>query len=434
MPPSKDSTIPEPPVPPSRRVAAPAIPGVALVFSQRECSSLVSPVAAARTIGRDDSADIIVDDPSVSRLHARFEPAKGGLTVTDAGSQNGTFVSGSRVEGSVFAPFGSVVRVGSTIIVVVADSGAFAADGPPMPGLVGGPGLAEVRTRIATVARSSSPVLVEGETGSGKEVVTRAIHQASGRTGELVAVNCAAIASELVESELFGHSRGAFSGSQGARAGLFRVADQGTLLLDEIGELSPAVQAKLLRVLETGEVRGVGEDRGVQVDVRVIAATHRNLASLVTAGSFRADLLHRIAALRVRVPALREHIEDVPRLCELFSSEEGVSMTATVLEKLMLQAWPGNVRELRNVVHAAAAAARYDSRDVITPADVDASAAASESRSDPGDEALRSRVVAALASCEGNVTRAAGELGISRTVLYETIRRLRIDIRDQRRR
>jgi len=439
-----DTTLPEPPVPTSGRGARPTVAGVLVVFSRRASPLVPVPVTSPSAIGREPSAAIVVDDPSVSRLHARFEPAKDGLLVADLGSHNGTFLSGTRIDGSVVAPFGSIVRVGSTIALVVADCGALVAEGPPAAGLVGGPGLAELRTRIAAIAASPATVLVEGETGSGKEIVTRAIHEASGRAGDLVAVNCAAIASELVESELFGHSRGAFSGSQGARAGLFRAADRGTLLLDEIGELKSGVQAKLLRVLETGEVRGVGEDRGVRVDVRVVAATHRDLSQLVARGVFRSDLLHRVAAIRVRVPPLRDHVEDIPCLCEFFLREQTMELAAPALESLLLRDWPGNVRELRNVVLAAAAIARYDGRKIIGPhdiddaqlsvtpdVDVDTHAGTSASAE---DESARARIVAALEACDGNVTRAATQLSMSRSVLYETIRRLRIDARAHRRR
>jgi transcriptional regulator with GAF, ATPase, and Fis domain len=371
-----------------------------------------------------------VDDASVSRQHARLEPADGGLFVTDLASHNGTFVGGVRVAERAWAPFDSLVRFGSTVATVVADAGAFASDGPLVRELVGGPGLAELRLRIASIAPSNAPVLIEGETGSGKEVVARAIHEVSKRAGDLLAINCAAIAPELVESELFGHGRGAFSGSHGARAGLFRTADRGTLLLDEIGELRPAVQAKLLRVLETGEVRGVGEDRGTVVDVRVLAATHRDLGSLVATGGFRADLFHRVAAMRVGVPPLRDHIEDLPQLCGRFLRDEGMSVNAQTIEALMLRDWPGNVRELRNVLVDAAAAARYAGRDTIEPQDL--GRPASSNRDAGGEESARNRIIAALTSCNGNVTRAAGQLGISRTVLYENLRRLSIDARAYR--
>jgi transcriptional regulator of acetoin/glycerol metabolism len=436
VPNAKDTTLPEPPLPQSGRSALSAIPGVALIFSREVVAPVGHPVASPRTIGRDDVADVVVVDPSVSRLHARLEPGTGGLRVSDLGSQNGTFVGGDRVDEPVVAPFGSVLRLGGSLFLVVSDAGAFADVGPPIPGLVGGPGLADVRRRVTAIASSASPVLVEGETGSGKEIVASAVHTLSGRSGELVAVNCAAIASELVESELFGHARGAFSGSQGARAGLFRAADRGTLLLDEIGELEPTAQATLLRALETGEVRGVGEDRGVRVDVRVVAATHRNLSSLVASGDFRADLFHRIAALRIRVPPLREHPEDIPRLCELFLQGQAISLTAPVLESLMQRAWPGNARELRNAVIEAATTARYDGRDALALPDLPVTAAAGDApgSSERDEPELRGRIDAALAASGGNVGRAATELGLSRSVLYETLRRLRINPAAHRRR
>jgi len=418
-------------MPPSGRGSRASVPGVLVVFSRGVCNLSPVPLTSTWTVGRDPSADMAIDDPLVSRLHARLEAAEGGgVRVEDLGSHNGTFVAGARVAGSVVAPFGSTVRIGGTIALVVPDCGAFASDGPPAAGLVGGPGLAELRKRIAAVASSQATVLVEGETGSGKEIVARAIHEASGRLGGLVAVNCAAIASDLVESELFGHSRGAFSGSHGPRAGLFRAADRGTLLLDEIGELKLPIQAKLLRVLETNEVRGVGEDRYVHVDVRVVAATHRNLPALVGSGAFRPDLFHRVAALRVRVPPLRDHVEDIPRLCAFFLRDEAISISAPALEVLLLREWPGNVRELRNVVLASASVARYDGRDVIAPGDIDASGESEPAR--PDEERDRDRIIAALRSCAGSVTRAAPLLGVSRSALYETLRRLRIDPRDHR--
>ncbi|MEJ7734545.1 MAG: sigma 54-interacting transcriptional regulator [Polyangiaceae bacterium] len=243
---------------------------------------------------------------------------------------------------------------------------------PRDPRLVGGPSLAEVRRRIDLAKGSPLAVLVEGETGAGKEVVAGCIHAASGRTGELVEVNCAAIPPELVESELFGHARGAFSGSDRARTGLFRTADGGTLLLDEIGELPGALQAKLLRVLETGEVRPVGEDRAVTVDVRVIAATNRSLDELASRGAFREDLLYRVAALRIAVPPLRDRLEDLPALTLHFLAGSGVDIAPRAMEVLLRHRWPGNARQLRNLLAAAVATTRAAGRKVIGAGDVSA--------------------------------------------------------------
>jgi DNA-binding NtrC family response regulator len=409
-------------VPPhaARRTAA----GVLVAFCEQAGPRAIVAVEEALTFGREEPSRIVLRDPGVSRVHAQIEPAPGGVRVTDLGSHNGTFVNGARVSDPAHAAFGSVVRMAKTLLVVVEEAAAFeAAARPDSLGLVGGPGLDELRLRVLAIAGSSAPVLVEGETGTGKELVARAIHEASGREGSLVALNCAAIASELVESELFGHGRGAFSGAQGARAGLFRTAHRGTLLLDEISELRPAVQAKLLRALESGEVRAVGEDRPASVDVRVVAATNRDLRELLRVGEFRADLYHRVAALRIRVPPLRQRPEDVAPLCEHFLEGEGVGVTALAMEALLVCGWPGNVRQLRNVVHAAAAAARFEGRDRISESDVRAT--------EPGDQSdrdePRARIAAALSATGGNVTRAAAELGMARSGLYEALRRLGID-------
>jgi DNA-binding NtrC family response regulator len=406
--------------------ARPRIPGVLVVFV-REVSRLIAHrVETPRTVGRDQSASLAIDDPGISRIHASLEPYVDGVLVTDNDSRNGTFIDGSRVtQPRSPAPFGSLVRLAKTLLVIKDDVVPYELEGEPAyPTLVGGPSLANTRLRIATVAASTDPVLIEGETGTGKEVVAQILHMQSARTGAFIAVNCAALAPELVESELFGHAKGAFSGSVAPRSGLFRAADGGTLLLDEIGELPLPFQAKLLRAIETGEVRSVGEDASRSVDVRVIAATNRNLDEMVSREAFRGDLLHRVAAMRIRLPSLENRSEDVPRLAAHFLDGSGVSLTAPALETLMLRAWPGNVRELRNCVRAAANAARRAGRDAILSEDIASDAPAPSSAG--SDEALRSRIVAALDASNGNVVRAAKEIGMARSGLYETLKRLRL--------
>ncbi len=397
-------------------------PGVAVLFSRG--SQWPAPVVVDTPVaaGRADTAGITLDDKAVSWEHAVLEPHQDGILVTDNGSRNGTFVDGAPVSAPrTLAPFGALIRMGSSLMVASDDVLAFEYDeARNNPGFVGGPSLDAVRARIAMIAATNDPVLLEGETGTGKEVAAQAIHDASGRRGRLVGLNCAAIAPELVESELFGHARGAFSGATAARSGLFRSADQGTLLLDEIGEMPLSLQAKLLRVVETGVVRAVGEDREVAVDARIVAATNRSLEQCVTDGTFRADLLHRIAAVRLVLPPLRERREDLPLLSGYFLSERQMSISATAIERLWAHAWPGNVRELRNVLHAAASAAAHDKRDVVHPEDLPSLDAA------PGDQ-LRSRVLEALSSTRGNMTQAARRMGMARSVLYETVKRLRLD-------
>jgi len=215
----------------------------------------------------------------------------------------------------------------------------------------------ELAAVVERIAKTQSTVLIEGETGTGKELVTRAIHQASGRGGSFVAVNCGSISPDLLESELFGHTRGAFTGAQASRDGLFVYAEDGTLFLDEIGEMPLAMQAKLLRVLEQRSVRPVGSDREIPVNCRVIAATNRSLIELVQTGGFREDLFYRLNVLTIRVPPLRERMDDIPLLAEYFSEQISAHLGVPPLpfnheDILTMQCydWPGNVREFRNVI------------------------------------------------------------------------------------
>ena len=228
--------------------------------------------------------------------------------------------------------------------------------------LVGGSsGLERVRRLIARVAASDANVLVRGETGTGKELVARAIHEGSPRAaGPLVAVNCGALPEHLVESELFGHRKGAFTGADEHRAGLFEVADGGTLFLDEIGELPKQLQSRLLRALESGEIRRVGDNQPITVDVRVVCATHRSLEEMVAAGEFREDLLFRINTFEIAIPPLRERIDDLPELVRHFvrkarpqTPPEAAVAVPEVLETLAQHRWPGNIRELANVIEHA---------------------------------------------------------------------------------
>jgi DNA-binding NtrC family response regulator len=402
------------------------VPGVVVIFQKGSLAPVVHRVDRPLRFGRSEEADVPIGDGGVSRLHMLLEPAPGGLYVSDLGSRNGTFLNRANVfSNRTLAPFGAILRIGATILRVMDDVILFEQPQQSLyPALVGGPSLQSVRAGIALAAASAAPALIEGETGTGKEVIARAVHDASGRPGRYVTVNCAALAPELVESELFGHTKGSFSGAHGSRPGLFRSAHKGTLLLDEVGELSLPIQAKLLRVVESGEVRSVGEDEPAAVDVRVVAATNRDLDVMVASGAFRRDLLHRIAATRIRPPPLRERLEDLPLLLFHFLGEEKVTASADAVEALLAQPWPGNVRELRNVARAGAASARTDGRDEVEEEDV----ATVLPPALPGEGgSLKSRMVHALSSCEGNVTRAAQKLGMARSGFYEALKRFNLE-------
>jgi DNA-binding NtrC family response regulator/tetratricopeptide (TPR) repeat protein len=294
-----------------------------------------------------------------------------------------------------------------------------------------------LREAIARAARAPFPVLVQGESGSGKELVARAIHKlGSRRDRRFCALNCAALSDELIEAELFGHARGAFTGAVGERAGLFEEADGGSLFLDEIGELSARAQAKLLRVLQDGEVRRVGENICRRVDVRIVAATNRRLEQEVTAGRFRADLRFRLDVVRIEVPPLRDRASDVPLLAARFWNDAAdrvgsrATLTPDAMAALSRYEWPGNVRELQNVI--AWVAVQSPRRGRIGQAALPAHVAQAGARQDTTFEVARQEferrfVKAALANADGQRARAAEALGITRQGLAKMMRRLGIE-------
>lgn len=291
-------------------------------------------------------------------------------------------------------------------------------------GLIGrSDALALLRATIRRVAPLPAPVLVRGESGTGKELVVRALHDASPRTKQpFLTMNAGAIQSTLVASELFGHKRGAFTGASSRRPGLFVEADTGTLVLDEIAELPLDLQAWLLRVLETGEVRALGADRPVHVDVRVLASTHVDLEEAVRVGRFRADLYYRLAVLTIRVPPLRERVEDIHDLAEHFLERMNLpdryELSPGALQTLALHPWPGNVRELRSVLLRACAFARrteLDAGDIVR-------AIGPGLRLRRGRPLDPSTAALALAEAGGNVAKAARRLGVPRTTLRDFLR------------
>ena len=312
-------------------------------------------------------------------------------------------------------------------------------------------GLDAVRRLVARVAVSDSTVLIRGETGTGKELVARAIHEGSPRAaGPLVAVNCGALPEHLVESELFGHRKGAFTGADEHRAGLFEVADGGTLFLDEIGELPRSLQPRLLRALESGEIRRVGDSHPITVDVRVVCATHRALEEMVAAGAFREDLLFRINTFEVAIPPLRERLDDIPALVRHFARKvrpqtppDAEVAEPPVFAALAAHHWPGNIRELANVVehamvlcdalplsidHLPARLGVARSRATEPAAAARTQAAVSPPASATKPVSLREletrAILEGLERNRGNKARTAEELGISLKTLYNKLHQL----------
>jgi len=313
-----------------------------------------------------------------------------------------------------------------------------------------GEAMRRVMAQVDRVAASESRVCIFGETGTGKELVARTIHERSPRAaGPFVTLNCAAVPAELIESELFGHEKGSFTGASGRHIGKFEQADQGTIFLDEIGDMPLNMQAKLLRVLEEGEVERIGGDKPITVNVRVVVATHRDLEARVREEKFRQDLFHRIHVFPLLLPPLRERRDDIPALVKHFAAQvcaqngwKSVPFTADVMAALQSHPWPGNVRELRNMVERLillATDGQVDGETVqqalpkISPADATSGAIGSGELADRVQAFEREVILAELKRSHQNMSLAAKTLGLERSHLYKKAEQLGIDLRAMRR-
>jgi DNA-binding NtrC family response regulator len=330
---------------------------VALEGPDRGASVAVDPSLPSRVLaGKSEACALRLTDPLVSRRHAAFAVAGSELHVSDCRSTNGTFVNGVRVT-EAFLRGGEVITIGqSKLRAVPAGDVAEAASGPTSfgPLLGGSVPMLRLYPMLARLAATDVPVVIEGETGTGKEVAAEAIHAQGPRAdGPFVVFDCTAVTASLMEAALFGHEKGAFTGAATAHRGVFEEAHGGTLLIDEIGDLDPALQPKLLRAVQRREVKRVGGERWIKVDVRVLAATRRDLDREVAAGRFREDLFYRLAVARVELPPLRERTGDVSRLAQAFWDRlggRGQPIDPEVLAAWEDHPWPGNVRELENTV------------------------------------------------------------------------------------
>jgi DNA-binding NtrC family response regulator len=420
-------------------------------------------------LGRSESCDLTIDDPSVSRRHAVLH-VDADVDLEDLGSANGTRVRGRPVDPSRAAAVvnGDEIRIGN-VLVIVQDAGDDAlprptaddvathrADlashelrkgGAASPGpdrVVVDPQMRELYALVDRLAVGSIAVCVVGETGAGKEIVAERLHQHSPRRDHpFMRLNCAALAESLVEAELFGHERGAFTGAQQGRPGLLEAADGGTVFLDEVGEMPQTIQAKMLRVLEAGEVLRVGARAPRPIDVRFVAATNRDLEREVAEGRFRRDLLYRLSGAVVHVPPLRERPSEIAALARAFveSACRGLGrpplpLRADAVALLERYTWPGNVRELKNAVERAVLVAtgselaasdfpigEMAARLPLQPLGARAVSAsvAPPSAPPPSDDAERARILQALNDCGGNQSRAAKVLGIARSTLVSRL-------------
>jgi transcriptional regulator with PAS, ATPase and Fis domain len=411
-----------------------------VVVEGRDRGKRATVTAGVARVGTAPNNALPLTDPTVSRVHCELVVGAERVTLRDVGSTNGTFVDGLRVR-EVDLPSGTLVRAGSTTLRVdigeptsVLELSARQSFG----GVVGAsPEMRRIYAVLEKVAPTDTTVLVTGETGTGKELVARALHDESPRArGPFVAIDCGALPESLIESELFGHVRGAFSGALGDRKGVFEEADGGTLFFDEIGELPVTLQPKLLRALETREVRRVGSNQSRRVDVRVIAATNRSLSHMINDGRFREDLYYRLAVVEIELPPLRARRQDIPRLAASFlerHSGEPSQPPPALLAAMMAREWPGNVRELRNFIE------RSVSLGFPSPAPVAETGLApevgalvpvhlplKEAREAWINQFEEVYVRALLERTGNNVTRAAALAGVSRRFLQRTMVRIGI--------
>jgi transcriptional regulator with GAF, ATPase, and Fis domain len=393
--------------------------------------------ADALTVGRDAECAIHLDNTDVSRRHATLSRrAEAGLSIVDLESRNGTRVNGQKVQRALLQE-NDVLRLGGCVFAVSeAKSCAFS---QVAPGLLGGAILKRALAPLAAAAGSELPIVLEGETGTGKELVARAIHGTSGRRGQFVAINCAALPEGLAEAELFGYRRGAFTGAERASPGFFRSAEGGTLLLDEVSDLPLVVQAKLLRALEQRAVQPLGEALPVAVDVRVVVAGQISLFEAVKRQRFRADLLSRLNGVTLYLPPLRKRRTDVALLFSHFLRELRQDtmprLEPELVERLVLYDWPFNVRELLQLARRLAVLQGAESvlRAQHLPREMKLARTAGGSDESEPDAPAKAAIdltslLAALRATGGNVTRAAAQLGVTRQRAYRMLQGQSVDL------
>ncbi len=413
------------------------------VVSGPDAGAEASSVDGRITVGTTEGVGLRLADPTVSRFHVEFEAVKGGILVRDLGSTNGTHLGRTRLREAVLRD-ALELTVGHTRLQLHFGDGRTVIPtsvNPAFGGLIGRS--AAMRAVFAVLERAAStttPVLLTGESGTGKELAARAIHAASPRAAmHMEVVDCGGLPATLIESELFGHERGAFTGATSEREGAFERADGGVVFLDELGELPLECQPKLLRLLGEGEVRRVGGKKTRKVDVRIVAATNRDLRREVNAGHFRADLFYRLAVVQVRMPSLRERAADIPLLAqalvEKIKRERGLDASVDVgpeeIAALAGHAWPGNVRELRNhleqllILRGAAAPLGGDDAPGVATGLSDGldQLPLRVAKAELIERFEREYLTKLLEQTQGNVAEAARRAGIDRVTLFRSMNR-----------
>lgn len=396
-------------------------------------------------LGSHPEVDFVLKDKKVSRRHVELQLVHDGIRVKDLDSRNGVSVHSLKVKDAVVA-VGSVIKVGDTFIQLSAVEKAATIDAQNRFGSLRtqSPSLSKVFGLLARASLSNCTILLEGETGVGKDVLAKTIHDESKREGPRIVFDCSAIPATLIASELFGHKKGAFTGASTDRAGVFEEAAGGTVFLDEIGELPLDLQPMLLRALENREIRRVGEAKSRSIDVRVVAATHRELKKEVEAGRFREDLYYRLAVVRVEIPPLRKRLADIPILVDTLLKRFGTNAQLSVSDLALMQSydWPGNVRELKNVLEKSAALSMPGAFTLLAPqSDDDVGANIDEKAVDFGDDArpykeakndllrrFEEHYIRQLVERhDGNIAAASRDAGIDRNYIYRLMKRYGIE-------
>jgi DNA-binding NtrC family response regulator len=386
------------------------------------------------TIGREPTNTVVLTDPFVSARHARIERRKDRFHARDLQSRNGIAINSARVL-EAFLQLNDRVQIGETEFVFAAsriETRALSSKNATWNAQL---------ERLPAFAKTPFPILITGPSGSGKEILARKVHELSARkSSAFVSINCSALSESLIESELFGHVRGSFTGASHDRKGAFEAARKGTLFLDEIGDLPLALQPKLLRALENGEIRPLGSDKTIETDVRVVAATHKNLVHAVHEGRFREDLYYRLNVCQITPPALGERLEDFEDLIYSFAKQYRVRFSFSAIAVLKQHSWPGNIRELKNLVARASAyfPGHHIQADDLKAIMKNLSLPAAEvhylaesalsARGSVIREIEREMIVRRLIANNGNQRRTAIDLGLPKSTLHDRIRSYSIDI------
>ncbi|MCX7977415.1 MAG: sigma 54-interacting transcriptional regulator [Bdellovibrionaceae bacterium] len=391
-------------------------------------------------LGSDSGCGLRLSDGKVSSRHARLEKRDGGWLLRDLRSESGTWLNENRVL-EAFLRSGDIIRVGDSELIFKTEQPQESA-GFPMQSR--NPVWQEELQSLGAVAKSPYAVLLLGPSGTGKDVLARKLHECSQRSqGPFLSVNCSAFTETLVESELFGHVKGSFTGALSDRKGAFEAARGGTLFLDEIGDLPYSLQAKLLRAIENEEVRPVGSDKAIKTDVRIIAATHQNLWEKIQEGSFRADLYYRLSVITVSVPALAHRMEDFETLMYDFAKKMRVRFSFAAIQRMKSHSWPGNIRELRNLV---ARASVMFPGELISESHIERllertpespSQSSSPRKSTTHEPTLpvikeieRQMIIKRLAANKGNQRQTAADLGMAKSTLHDRLKYYGINVRD----